>query len=31
MVMAELWNGARTGIFDVPMIERQLTRGETAG
>jgi len=24
MVMAELWNGARGGTFDLPMIERQL-------
>jgi Ser/Thr protein kinase RdoA (MazF antagonist) len=25
MVMAELWNGARSGTFDLPMIKRQLT------
>lgn len=30
MVMAELWDGTTTGIFDLPMIERQLTLAEVA-
>jgi Ser/Thr protein kinase RdoA (MazF antagonist) len=30
MVMAELWGGARTGTFDIPMIERQLNLAEAA-